>query len=783
MASQPPAATPKGGVEFGFAGESGTSSKPQGKARGAPDATDDLPMQGPLLEQDDHTVFETVHNLVLRQRLLFDNHVAQDKYWTLVKLGYPFATLEKVQDQSRYLCTLPQGVSKFGIQAVPNESWNLVNKACENLLADPAAPDPQPLNDSEEAERASDMTYEFLSQNSTSAAMHDASIRREALERSLVTASTYQHYWTDPTGGGYVPLQVNAHPEAENPQNPLIGPDGQPTSDPILRYVTEDGQFTDDPSQAGQQWVPKINADQWGREHICCFPETADVAHAETIVGKWYCTLGEGKRRWKNVAALSPSDLSTLCDWTPSPFLPLLPEALRARWKINTGSDRERAGSSDERVMFFYVAMVRPRPGDHEHPLGAEVYVTGAFGGFVLQKDTLALKAKVPSQTGDGDKTEIRCMELPVNQMRPRQDPDQKDPSGRAFIEMFGGACEFNATLGVAYLEAIDQNLHVEKYTMATSPVEGFQVEDSRSTGDGIPVLSKDDIPFYPSLRPLPNNFLEVWGWSNERSENIASLTKPVQSSDKQAEVSGKARSIAVAQAQVGLSSMKEAVNAWDERHWRLVLQQAQKHMAAPILIRYTGEDGSYQVDWFNAQDFALVGNVRIREGSGTLQTPDQKVQYANSLLQANVLGRDEALAIIRPNANRALGRDLNPHEQRVEREVSTWLKGMPKSPPGQPTWADQQAAYLAAVQANQQYQQEQQAAQAQAAAQQQAQQQQQAQAQQMAQAKAQQSELDGKERQKAQDDHTRALELERVKNDGARRLQAEKPVPAMAGA
>lgn len=658
---------------------------------------------GPLLEEDDGTVYRTIQDLVLRQDIIARNHLAQDSYWTCVKRGYPWATLEYVPDQSIYKFTMPYGTKGYSIQAVPNKAWDLINKATETLLVDFPAPDPSPLNDSEEAQQAADMAGKFLSQDASEDGTNDPAVFYQAVDKALTCASSYIHVWTDPTGDGSVPLQIKAHPQAQSPENPLIGPDGMPTTDYVLRYVTADNQFTDDPMQAAPQWMPKLRADIWGREHIRVFPETATIHSAEKVVGLWYGTIGEMKRRCPDtIGQMEPADLSALCDWTPPRYLVLLPPFERARWKLTTSDEKQKSGSSDERLMFYYLVYQRSTP---EYPKGAELLVTGSQGGIVLSRDTLSADVEVMDSDGSGAKQETRHLDLPIIQVTPRIDADNRDPSGDAYIELFGGATEFSATLQQGYLEACDTILHSEKYSFAGSPVEGWQIQESRASGDAIPVLTKDDPPFYPQQPPLPLDFLSVLEFGQNQQDSISSLSKPAQGSNNQQEVSGVARQIAVQQASIGLSRMQSAVNSAYERFCRIKIQQVMRKFSAPFQIRYVGEDGAAKQEQWTGTDFALVGDVRIKAGTGTGMAPQAKISNLSQAVQFGLIGPDEAKAASRPTFAKDLGIPESPHEQYIERCVTSWLQGPP------PGWVEQWTPYAQAEaqfqQAQQMYQQQ----------------------------------------------------------------------------
>lgn len=698
--STPASETLRGGINTGFDGSEGQTAQPQDAPPSPLPPPKDFTGLGAWLESDDATVFRMANNLVLRQELIAINHWEIDQHYRAFKLGYPFSILEKDQGKSTYRQSFPAGTKALTIQAVPNMAWDLVNKATEAVLVDPPLYDPSPLNDSEEAHAAAEMAARVLSEDSGENGTNDIKLFYEALDGALVCATRYIELYTDPTAGGYVPLTILAHPQAQSPDNPLIGPDGMPTTDPVERYVTapEGGQFTTDPSQAAPAWQPKIRANVWGREHWRCYPESATVETAEKMIGLLYCTIAEAKARFPEVAAMSPDDLNELMSWTPPRFLNLLPPFQRARWAITNGSDREKSGSSDERIIFFYKVLQKAHP-DHKH--GAEVYVSGADTGRILHKDVLA--ALIPAKGKDGKQgegSEVRCMDLTLVQLTPRQDPDERDPTGRCYMELFCGAVEFNATLATGFLQALNQWLNPDSYIVSTSSVQGDQVEESRISGDAIPILRDTDKPTYGNMPPIPPHYFEAWDRNDEAIRSISSLNKPVTGQDTSKEVSGKARQIAVSQGMVGLSRMQHPTNSAFERFARVKLQLMMRDYKAEQLIRYVGEDGAWQEDGFMGTDFALVGSVGIKAGTGTMMPPDSKVQYLGNLVSGQLLSIDEAKEAARQSFAERLGIADNPHEQYIERCVTAWLKGPPPSQPGQPTWAQVWTQYTQQKQA-----------------------------------------------------------------------------------
>ncbi len=677
LAGQPLAQSPRGGNESGFTGQSGErsgGSKPAGgdpsqQAQGDPQQP--FAGLGPLLESDPKDVFQQTHGLVLRQELIAINHLALDAHWTYVKLGYPWSILEKEPDRDVYKHRLPYGSAAVRIQAVPNKVWDLIKKTASALLVDFPEAEAEPADDSEEAESACDLANRFLSIDGSEQGTNDAVLFHDRVTRSLTCASAYLECWTDPTGGGYVPLQIKAHPQAQDATQPFVGPDGMPTQDYVLRYVTPQQQFTTDPSQAAPQWQPKLRAARWGREHVRVFPESAKIEDAEKVIILGHCTISEARRRWPDVGQMDDTQLTALTDWTPVRFLALLPPFMRARWKLTDGREKERQGSSDERTLFYYHVFVKPNP---DYPKGADVVISGADGGTLFDRRLLAKPVEVP--TPDGPKQEVRCMEIPVVQVTPFDDPDDLDPSGRAYVEIIAGAAENNAALALNFAHLVNKIIKTPFTVSATSGVDEDQVNEAMENGGLIPVIDNTQAPKPLTPPPLPTPFFDMYQLGDEAINSAGQQSRPSQGSDNQAEVSGKARQIAVNQNNVGLAPPQTAVNNAYARWCRVKIERAMSDFSTPQQINYVGEDGSYkQSDWTGV-DFALVGKVSIKAGTGTLMPPDQKVQYIGNLQAAMLLPPDEAAEAARPSFAKRLGLQASPEEQYVERAVDAWTKG-----------------------------------------------------------------------------------------------------------
>lgn len=660
-------------------------------------AVDPFTGKGALLEVPPTEAFKTVDRLWRRQESLAKSRFAQDVHWTSIKHGYQFSRLYKVQDVDVYQQSFPPG--RLSKAAVPNKQADLCQKLVDTLLVDAAKPDPQPETDDESAQAAADLAKEFLEQDGGEQGTNDRVLFARAVEGATTKASNFLHLWVDPVGGGSVPKQVKAHPLATDPANPLDAVDDMgmpmPTTDYVLRYVTAGDemtppQFTENPSEAERVWLPKIRADVLDRRHVRFYPETVQPTEARKAIVVWYTTVAEARVRWaETVGQMTDEQVAALCEWQPQNAATLIPPVLRTRWRQGTSSDTSEV--RDERILFYYTLYHAPTK---EYPEGAVVEVSGANGGTLLGRETLSAIVEVPTGTRqDQVVTDLRTLDIPIVPVTLVQDVDEGDPTGVAVMARIGGAGEAGATLATSLLEQIDKVLHPARFATATSPLTEDDIEESRGSGKFATILTREDAPVYEEPPALPNNTLDVVEWNYAQMDSAIGLNKPAQGSDDSKEVSGVARRIAVNQSLVAVSRMQHAVNVAWERFWRIKLQLAMKWYTVPQLLRFVGVDGAAKQEWFTGKDFARIGQVTVAAGTGTLLPPTEKVNFALQLRDAGLMDQDEAGDIARPAFARQLGVPENPHVQRIERQVSSWLEGPPEG------WVEQVQQYQMAVQ------------------------------------------------------------------------------------
>lgn len=647
-----------------------------------------------LENADPGTAYRTIDQLVRSQDVLATSRWAIDNYHSWIDQNIPFARLEKIPNQNIWVSKLPPGSSKESSTATPNHANDLNNKVTETLLADPAKPNPQVRTNNEGAKQAGDMAAQFLRTDGGPLGTDDVSHWQWALRNGLVRCSSFLHYTAVEGKGGYQPYQVLAHPQAQDPANPMVvmvpgpvveTPEGpipgpmieQPTVNPILRYVSPAGegeqrQFVETAAEADRVWLPAINIDRLTREQVRTFPATAPVHEADVVVLLLWCTLSEGRKKWESVRSMDSGQLNGLASWRPTTSERIVPFTFRGGIADGaTGPALTDVGNLSpllQRRMFYYRVYIKPEPT--EYPNGLCMDISGASGGTILESENLDYLVKLP----DGGK-EIKCRDIPVDQLTPVQDVLYKDPMGWAFINRFAGSSEATATLYAAYLDALDQRLHPHVFIRSTAPVDD---EDWADRYNPIILNPTDPEPTYENFSPVPD-IVSVAQDMRTQQDTSSGLTATAQGLDSENAQSGIAKKLTVRQAQISLSGIQQAVLAFIARGWTIKTQIAQAKFETAQLLKYDGEDGSSELRWFKGQDLAGIDEIGIEPGTGTMMTAEDKANYVAFLQGQMWLTPDRAAEIGMAGISRDLGLPPDPVEQAIERAVTAWLEGPPQ--------------------------------------------------------------------------------------------------------
>ena len=670
----------------------GDGTEPGGNAGGKPvtdapadDAAEPQP-QATLVDASDVDAFRTVDQLTKSQDRLRRNRHAIDTYHTWLDSNVPFGRLDKVPNQNVWTAKLAPGVSMERSAAVPNKAADLCTKVVDALLADPPKPNPQPHVDDESVDAAADLASEVLRQNAGESGINEIQQYRWALRNALTRSTSFLEFDVDEDGGGYQAYQVLAHPQAQDPANPREAVDPMtgmalPAVNPILRFVSAQGQFVEEASQADRSWLPKLVVRRHARTKVVCIPATASVEDADMLILTDFCTIAEGRTRWKEtVGTMTSEDLAALAQWRPSYADMIVPFTFRGGQADGiAGPSVDEVGSFSpllQRRMFFHRCFISKST---EYPDGLHLDITGANGGQRLGQQTMEYEVTLPV----GGK-ETRCRDIPMVQVTPNQDVDGMDPMGWPFEARFDGSAQADAMQLSSYLDALERMANPHVFLRSNAAIDDDEWFDRSKP---IVIGPQDQAPFYEQFSPLPP-VVAFSEYLQTRQDTASGLTATAQGLDSPNAQSGIAKRLTVRQAQISLAGIQQQLHAAMTRGWRISCQWIQATFTIPQLIRFSGEDVSNQEQWWTGSDFSGIDTIGIEPGTGTFMTAEDKANYVAFLQGQQWLDPERAAEIGITGIARDLGLPTDATTAAVERSVAVWLKGPPEG------WVEQWQAY-----------------------------------------------------------------------------------------
>jgi hypothetical protein len=675
-----------------------------------------IPNGGPLLEEPSAAkIFKTIHKEIERQEPLAKNREESGKHWGLIASGAQFTVLEKNEDLSIYKQAFVPGFDSTP-QPIPNKIADLKKKIISQVLVDPPLPDPKPDGaDSDRNRGATDLTKKFLRADGTPTGTNDQELFREALNVNMTRASAFAWVWVDPTGGGWRPKQVKAHPQATDANNPLVGPklgpddqpimiNGQPiterTTDPVLRYVaevpsagepadtapeTDDDEkaeaeapqyvFTNDPSAAARQWMPKLVRRLLFPAHVRCHPPTANAFTAQEIDLLVWETWGDAKRRFPILETVTTTQAKELCGWRPKRWKALVPMLMRPKGgDIAMTSDGE---VSDDTLFFWYHRYCRVGT---RYIDGGEVAITGGnkggTAGYLLKRDTLREDVEID----DGTKVPV-LMLPPVSQFMGLHDTEGGDPNGLAPVSEFGGANELYAHLYISMIDGLQKELNPNVYIPATSPIS--REDYNRRDGTPLEILVPEDKPFIEPGPQIPAFAPQLLDRVEQGMNSAAGTNQTSNGLDSEYAKSGVAKDISIRQAKVALAQYWQNTAMGITYYWQVKTKLAQAKLTVPQQVMMAGTESAYKQKWWIGSDLLGVSQIPIAAGTGTMMAGTEKLQSLQMMQNAQWLDPVQAAELARSSMADDLGLPPNVHEEHIDRCVGEWIDGPP------PGWED----------------------------------------------------------------------------------------------
>lgn len=559
------------------------------------------------------------------------------------------------------------GFGTKGAPPAPNKTNSLILKLIATLLVDPPKGEAEPATDSDEDRDAAEFASRVLA--SEQQALRAAMAR--ALNVGGHCASGYVHEWVDPTGGGWEPLQIEAHPGAPTVDAATIDPTtGEPTDDLVPRYAREDGTLADEAVGAAPRWLPAVQRDILSGEHVVLLPETAtgiDDAHGAIVLR--YVTLGQLKATFPKVAEMGEEQLQALVGWR----LPSVdPERILPTWvEVPAGGVKTPDGKLDDASLVL--APIVYMKSHASYPKGAMVVVGG--GQFVLHRQPWC------EEVGPPDARREECLDIPLAQFRWFEDDVDGNPHGLAPAEKLGPSDEVRHTALAAAVEHLyNFNHRLTLLPMGTTLQPG-ELARARRTGDPVFVNLQAGKPEFEPTPQFPTEALELHQFLGAEMDSESHLEAPAQGTLTSGVKSGRHADRLVEQSLNSLSGLRTNAGDGFTRLCRIELQLRRAYFTQPQLLKYTGDDGTYKLREWTGADLRSTKDVRIARGTFTMLSQTAKREMARQELEIGLAAQDP---MAYPQYKRAVSSNLDPimaldedrHLQRIRRQIDVWMQG-----------------------------------------------------------------------------------------------------------
>lgn len=575
---------------------------------------------------------------------------------------------------------------------VPNNVDQLVRRIVDTITADEPKVEAVAPSSDDLDKAAAELATRILENDDNGETGNLRAVVQRALNRAGTYCSAFSFQYVDPYGVRE-PLQLLAHPEATDPDAPLVGPDGRPPADGtyVERFVVvKGGQRTLSPSPAGAEmvWKPVVKEELRLPHCVRLLPATAEsITEAEAVFVGRVTTLGALKAAYpKTVGQMDAAAQRKLCAWRPSVgrryWVPLhLAESMEAAAKaMEQPGEGPPPAPSDETPVF--VRQLYWKAG--------RAYARGLT--LLLGHDEQLLDRGVWSaEVGEGEQARDEAFDLPVAQLKFFDDPMDADPYGISPVEWLAPMDDAVATQIIAWMEYLYRFNHPNVFLGLNSPIQPSQL----AIRDGTPIRydvatgkpEYEQIPAFPGEAPALIERFEGWMRTLSGLENAArGVADPSVKSGVHAER-------IIEQALVALTQVVSNVTDFLRRRARVRLQLTAAHFTAPRLLRLGGAGSLAQVKAFQGADLRGVRDVRLRKNSMTMLTRSAKVAMLREELEIGIKSGDPA-AYLRYRAGVAslvdsiATEDDDPHAQRVERQLVQWQLGPEGGTPADAIWA-----------------------------------------------------------------------------------------------
>jgi hypothetical protein len=619
---------------------------------------------GLLAETDDAKVAAAILKGWTEQDALWSKHRAEC-----------LAAAYRREGRTDVVINKKQNIAEYQVQTWGNvdPQFNYLAELCRKLpsilYADPPQPKVEPEDLDTHDETTAELVQRVLLEVNADTYLDGTNTTRSAFD----LASTYKSafVWTSVVAqGARQPIQIEAHPMAAAADQPLQGPPQVdpftqaempgmplPANEAVMRYVTPEGGLQDEMTGAALQWVPRLREEVLTSLQVRPLPPTApDLWHAHGVQVALFLPL----REWQ---ALFPETLGTLTDEIRGKLAARPEGAVKyLLHHLDPKAQQKLLAQDGDDLLVFGVCRWHGEMPDY--PSG--------FYGAALGSGVLAHKG-----TWAHPQTQ-RGLTPPLSQIMQYREGTRSFYGGAGAADILGPMQEVFAQTIQYEQDVMDSNAHRKTFVPLGSPVTPEEYEDP---GQRMLVAGPGGVPFQEQIEPLDPTIKDLAALAERHMRDAIGLSETAQGLDSGNINSGRQAFAVIGQAQAALSEPRQHRDRFECRRWQIQVEQLGAFFTVPQLLRYAGDDGEIVVQRWTGDELGTTRTVRIKPGTGTLLTPQQKVEQTLALAANPATGITPAMvqAVVSGGMALDMGFTDDPQKQRIERQLARWEQGKPE--------------------------------------------------------------------------------------------------------
>lgn len=596
--------------------------------------------------------------------------------------GDRWVGLIKNPDRNEWRIYTPPGGAKT--PPTLGKAARLCRRLTSQMFQDQPTPEAIPATDSDEDRLSAEFSTRVLTALSSEAGVNSTRTARIAFNKSHTYGSGFRYWWVDPHGD-LVPKRLMAHPDALNPHFPTEAGDPHaietmdPTSGPApsgpaspvamqMRMVTppdEQGaqQFTDDPQQADQMWIPKLRCTVTTGKMLRMYPVNAtDISEARWVQLLVWTNLGALRRQYPEwFQACSDADLKKLVEWTPTGdqrwYLPdnlRMDDIQRTRQKPKTTEPYDDAALV---CVFHQYHVAGP-----DQPEGAKIVSSG--DAFILERSQwIATHGELR-----------RALDLPVDQCK-GFDEGVDDAYGMGSMDFLGPGDELLASVDAAWITHFQRFSNRKVFYPLTSALSPKIMQ--AGMGTYIPIQPGGE-PKAEQIPDFPADSLQLRQKIVDNMDDESGLQQTAQGVDSPNVQSGFHAVQVIEQVLAGLSEPRQNCADMIERGYRIQLQLVGEFYTVPQQTKFLGADQDYKLDYWMGSDLGSTTDARILRGTFSMMSPAMKSSIAVSMKDSGVITEYELRRFTIGGTGGMIGLEDDAHWMRMGRQIAAWRKGPP---------------------------------------------------------------------------------------------------------